>query len=121
MGDGKSHRVGSTVPFAGILTASVLLTCTACSNMEVPSLPTQVNQPYYGAGGALEGRHLVFEHAFNDSAAAETRRRANNQCSQRREAAVETSRTCSLTLCTVRFICMNKADAANFRTNDGGK
>lgn len=57
---------------------------------------------------------LSFNHAFTDAAAAEVRARAERLCGIRKQAVIQTSRTCSLTQCTTNFQCIDAADAAKY-------
>jgi hypothetical protein len=57
---------------------------------------------------------LSFNHEFTDAAAAEVRARAERLCGQRKQAVIQTSRSCSLTQCTTNFQCIDAADAAKY-------
>jgi hypothetical protein len=59
----------------------------------------------------MHGNYLTYEHPFSEAAAAAVRRNAEGTCRQRDQAAVETSRTCSLTRCTTNYQCMDETDA----------
>lgn len=58
---------------------------------------------------------LSFNHPYTDGAAADVRARAERLCGQRKQVAVQTSRTCSLTNCTTNYQCMDQTDAARHR------
>ena len=62
----------------------------------------------------LTTNYLSYEHAFTDAAAAGVRKTAERECSYRRQVAVRTGGTCSLTRCTTNFQCLDKADAAKY-------
>jgi hypothetical protein len=58
-----------------------------------------------------EGNYLTYDHPFSDASAAAVRKNAEGRCRQRDQAAVETSRACSLTQCTTSYQCMDEVDA----------
>ena len=89
------------------------MVCAGCS--------TQSWQTFYGERGRFETNYLTFEHSFTDAGAADARKRAQTQCAYRKQAAVRTSGTCSLTRCTTNFQCMDAADAAKYQTGDDRK
>jgi len=55
---------------------------------------------------------LSFNHSFTGAAADDVRARAEKLCGMRKQAAIQTSRTCSLTQCTINYQYMDAADAA---------
>ena len=57
---------------------------------------------------------LSFNHPFTDAAAADVRVRAERLCGLRKQAVIQTSRTCSLTQCTTNYQCIDAADAAKY-------
>ena len=57
---------------------------------------------------------LSFNHSFTDAAAADVRTRAERLCGLRKQAVIQTSRTCSLTQCTTNYQCIDAADAAKY-------
>ncbi len=57
---------------------------------------------------------LSFNHPFTDAAAADVRARAERLCGLRKQAVIQTSRTCSLAQCTTNFQCIDAADAAKY-------
>jgi hypothetical protein len=57
---------------------------------------------------------LSFNHPFTDAAAADVRVRAERICGLRKQAVIQTSRTCSLEQCTTNFQCIDAADAAKY-------
>lgn len=58
---------------------------------------------------------LSFNHAFTDAAAADVRARAERLCGLRKQAVIQTSRSCSLEQCTTNFQCLDATDAAKYR------
>ena len=58
---------------------------------------------------------LSFNHPYTDQAAADVLARAERLCGLRKQVAVQTSRTCSLTNCTTNYQCMDQTDAAKYR------
>ena len=57
---------------------------------------------------------LSFNHPFTDAAAADVRVRAERICGLRKQAVIQTSRTCSLEQCTTNFQYIDAADAAKY-------
>ncbi len=57
---------------------------------------------------------LSFNHEFTDAAAADARARAERLCGLRKQAVIQTSRSCSLTQCTTNYQCIDAADAAKY-------
>ena len=57
---------------------------------------------------------LSFNHPSTDGAVADARARAEKLCGLRKQTAVQTSRTCSLTQCTTNYQCIDAADAARY-------
>jgi hypothetical protein len=57
---------------------------------------------------------LSFNHPFTDAAAADVRARAERICGLRKQAVIQTSRTCSLEQCTTNYQCIDAADAAKY-------
>ena len=78
---------------------ALLLACAGCANPLV----------------VMEGNYLTYEHAFTDAGAASVRALAERQCKWRKQVAVRTSSTCSLTQCTTNFQCMEPADAKQYQ------
>ena len=58
---------------------------------------------------------LSYEHPFTDAGAARARRNAEQECGYRKQAAVRTGGTCSLSSCTSHYQCMDPADAAKYK------
>lgn len=63
----------------------------------------------------MEGNYLTFEHPFTEAGAASVRAQAEEKCRDRKEVAVRTGGTCSLTQCTTHYQCMSAADAARYK------
>lgn len=57
---------------------------------------------------------LSFNHPYTDGAIADVRTRAERLCRLRKQAVIQTSRTCSLTQCTTNYQCIDAADAAKY-------
>jgi hypothetical protein len=57
---------------------------------------------------------LAFNHPFTDKAIAEVRTRADRLCAQRKQVAIEASKTCSLNQCTTNYQCVDAADAVKY-------
>jgi hypothetical protein len=72
-------------------------------------------------GDFLTPNYLSYEHPFTDAAAAGARKTAERECSYRKQVAVRTGGTCSLTRCTTNFQCMGQKDAVLFQASDGKK
>jgi hypothetical protein len=68
----------------------------------------------YLVGYEPDQNFLSFNHPFTDAAAADVRTRAERLCGLRKQAATQTSRSCSLTQCTTNFQCIDAADAAKY-------
>jgi len=88
----------SKVLRAGCLFALVL-TCAGCANPLV----------------VMQGNYLTYEHPFTDADAASVRALAERECKWRKQVAVRTSSTCSLTRCTTNFQCMAPEEAKQYQ------
>lgn len=53
--------------------------------------------------------YLTFDHPFTDKANGEVLASAQRLCAQRKQAAIQTSRACSLTKCTTNYQCIEGA------------
>jgi hypothetical protein len=62
----------------------------------------------------MQSNYMTFEHPFTDAAGENVRIRAGKLCEQRKQAAIKTASTCSLSQCTTNYQCMDKADAAQY-------
>jgi hypothetical protein len=60
----------------------------------------------------MEGNYITFRNPFTDAGQAEVRRRAEQICAGRKQAAYLTESVCSLTTCRTSYQCMSSADAA---------
>jgi hypothetical protein len=80
---------------AAAVAVAAALACAACGP-----------QPF-----VAHGNYLTFDHPFSEGSAAAVRKSAEGICRQRDQAAVETSRACSLTQCTTNYQCMDEVDA----------
>src|SRR5262245_23195582 len=69
----------------------------------------------------IEGDRMTIEYAFTDAAAESAHKRAEAICSQKREVAVRTGGTCSLTRCLAYYQCATQAEAAAFQADQPGK
>ncbi len=90
--------------FVRALVLIIAASCTACSSIGKLC-------PACGDASAtlpLEGNYITFEHPFTDAAADEVSKRAERICGQRKQFAMKTSSTCSLTKCTTHYQCANK-------------
>ncbi len=63
----------------------------------------------------MHGNYLTYEHPFTDAGAEAARVNAGEECKWRKQVAVKTSSTCSLTVCTTNFQCMEPAEAKEFQ------
>jgi hypothetical protein len=68
----------------------------------------------YLVGYEPDENFLSFNHPFTDTAAADVRTRAERLCGLRKQAVLQTSRSCSLAQCTTNFQCIDAADAAKY-------
>lgn len=94
------------LPSARCILPAALLLLTACG--------TPVTQTLLTHRDTFDPNYISFEHDFTDAAEAEARRRAAAQCALKKRTAVETSRACSLSRCTVSFQCMTADEAAAY-------
>ena len=96
-GKGKGHfrHSPSAIRHGAAVVVAAALACAGCGP-----------QPFI-----MEGRYLTYDHPFSEASAAAVRRNAEGLCRQRDQAAVESSRACSLTRCTTSYQCMDDADA----------
>jgi len=62
-----------------------------------------------------QDNYLIFHHGFDQAAAQEVRRVADDVCATRKRVAVQTERACSLERCSTSYQCMDKGDAALHR------
>jgi hypothetical protein len=56
----------------------------------------------------MQSNYITFEHPFTDVAAEDVRIRAGKICEQRKQSAIKTVSTCSLTKCTTNYQCIDK-------------
>ena len=85
------------------------------------SLPPAAYSPGYSLNIFGEGNYLTYEHAFTDAAAEIVRKNAESLCRQKKQVAVRSSGTCSLTRCTTHYHCMKPAEAAPYQPDDAKK
>ena len=78
---------------------ALLLACAGCANPLV----------------VMEGNYLTYEHPFTDVGAASVRALAERECKWRKQVAVRTSSTCSLTRCATNFQCMEPEEAKQYQ------
>jgi hypothetical protein len=77
---------------------------------------TQTYQTFSAEQGGSETSYVTFEHPFTDAGAEEARKRAERQCGYKKQTAIKTKSTCSLSRCTTSFQCMLPAEAAKYPT-----
>jgi uncharacterized protein YcfL len=58
--------------------------------------------------------YMTFDHAFTDKVIADVQARAEKLCGQRKQMAIQTSRTCSLTKCATNYQCVDAADIVKY-------
>ena len=63
-----------------------------------------------------QSNYITFEHAFTEQAAADVRRKADSMCAARKQLAVRTTITCTLSKCVATYACMDQDEAAAFRS-----
>ena len=63
----------------------------------------------------MHGNYLTYEHPFTDAGAESVRALAERECKWRKQVAVRTSSTCSLTQCTTNFQCMEPEEAKQYQ------
>lgn len=85
------------------------------------SVPPAPYSPGYPPNIFGEGNYLTYEHAFTDAAAESVRKNAESLCRQKKQVAVRSSGTCSLTRCTTHYYCMKPAEAAPYQPEDSKK
>jgi hypothetical protein len=73
----------------------LLLFLTGCSGISVVAMEDKSN-------------YITFEHPFTDEAEARVRGQAEGMCRQRKQAAIKTERTCSLTKCFTNYQCVDR-------------
>jgi hypothetical protein len=56
-----------------------------------------------------KSNYITFEHPFTDEAEARVRVRGEQLCAQRKQAAIRTERTCSLSKCFTSYQCKDRA------------
>jgi len=78
---------------------ALLLACAGCANPLV----------------VMEGNYLTYEHPFTDAGAESVRALAERECKWRKQVAVRTSSTCSLTQCATNFQCMEPGEAKQYQ------
>jgi len=61
---------------------------------------------------AADENYLHFNHPYTDQASADVLARAERVCGQRKQVAIQTSKTCSLTKCATNYQCV---DAENVK------
>ena len=83
----------------------LLLACGGCTY-----LPNTVSGSDF-----LTPNALSYDHPFTDAGAARARKTAEQECGYRKQAAVRTGGTCSLSTCTSHYQCMDPADAAQYK------
>lgn len=85
------------------------------------SVPPAPYSPGYSPNIFGEGNYLTYEHAFTDAAAENVRKSAESLCRQKKQAAVRSSGTCSLTRCTTHYYCMTPVEAAPYQPEEDSK
>lgn len=58
--------------------------------------------------------YIAFDHPYADKAIADVQARAEKLCGQRKQMAIQTSRTCSLTKCATNYQCVDAADVVKY-------
>jgi hypothetical protein len=79
------------------VTLLLALACAGCATVQ----PT-----------TMEGNYLTYTHAFTDAAATAARRNAEKLCGDRKQVALRTGGTCSLTECVTHYQCVEKNQEA---------
>jgi hypothetical protein len=74
----------------------LVLFLTGCSGISIVAMEEKSN-------------YITFEHPFTDEAEARVRGQAEGLCKQRKQAAMKTERTCSLTKCFTNYQCVDRA------------
>lgn len=85
-------RIGPITGHSSLVTLFVMLACAGCGTA----------QPY-----VYEDNYLTYHHPFTDAAAAAVRKNAEKECAGRKQNAVKTQSTCSMTECTTNYQCMD--------------
>jgi hypothetical protein len=86
-----------TLRLAGL----AILLLAGCADNVIVSYPTDEN-------------YMSFDHEFTDKAIADVQTRAERLCGQRKQMAIQTSRTCSLTKCATNYQCVDAADVVKY-------
>ena len=63
---------------------------------------------------ASDENYLNFNHPYTDQATADVLARAERLCGQRKQMAIQTSKTCSLTKCTTNYQCVDAKDVIKY-------
>ena len=92
------HPFFATLMIIRALLLSLLL--TSCANNYL-----------VGFGG--DTNYLSFDHPNSEEAIADVRAAADKLCRQRKQLAIETESTCSLTRCATNYQCQERSDAGN--------
>ena len=61
-----------------------------------------------------DSNFLSFNHPFTDKAIAEVQAQAVKLCGERKQEAIQTTKSCSLSVCTTNFQCVKKADVFEY-------
>ena len=93
-----------------LISGLTILLLTACANSQSWIYPVSYN---------TDSNFLMFDHPFTNQASAAVLAQAEKLCAQRKQVAIQTSRTCSLAQCTTNYQCADKADVIEYGL--GGK
>ncbi len=63
---------------------------------------------------ATDENYLNFNHPYTDKAVADVLARAERICGQRKQMAIQTSKTCSLTKCTTNYQCVDAKNVIKY-------
>lgn len=58
--------------------------------------------------------YLTFTHPYTDQAMAEVVATAEKACRQRKQVAIQTTKTCSLSQCTTHYQCVDETDVVKY-------
>jgi hypothetical protein len=94
-----NHLHNSSKLLRAFCLLALLLACAGCGIQPV----------------VVQGNYLTYEHPFTDAAAESARANAEWWCKARNQVPVRTTSTCSLTVCTTNFQCMDPAEAKEFQ------
>ncbi len=84
-----------------LLLGGLAMLCTGCVDYQLIVYDTNVN-------------YLAFNHPFTDKAIAEVQAKAEDVCRQRKQLAIQTTKSCSLSKCTTNYQCVDPAGAAKY-------